>query len=531
MVQFLISIIDFYDIQKKGEYYVCFENSDDINEIQIEDITNINDPIVTFNPHLLIDNLRLNSVKLPVSIVDISQIAKLAIGLPNKEFEKFEPWNWGQLVINYFEKEEYNQLINLLRQPSKNIENKLFLIKKLVVALKEAYNRLIEKLKSQGEYSRFFSIELPISNILYIRQYKGILVDNGILENKLSKIDNEIFLIQDKLRYEHNIYNIQSSAEIIPLLNTFGLNYAAKTLKTKTYQDILRHGAEFNPLLKLLYSLNRLKQDKSILLKLTNIEKKIYPMFDPIGTITSRILIKQPLIQQLRKNSRNIFQPEPSKIFCYADFGQFEPGILADKAQDENLISCYNAGDVYEQLSIKVFGSKDYRKACKIFFLSYIYGMTKTTLNNLLNDYFGSTSSEISSKIELFFKEFPGLPIYKNEQEVFLLKNGKIGTANGNFRYRTRQKEFLYNYEKRWVLSQKIQGTASLIFKKALIELRSFDEIEFLIPMHDAALFQIPINKQLEYMEIIEKAFKNAFSNECPSIIPKVNFEDFYNDD
>lgn len=528
MIQFLISIIDFYDIQRKGEYYLSNDKSNSITEIQCEEICFIKGQIVTFNVYLLIENLKLNTVELPSTIIDISQIAKLIIGLPNKEFKKNEPWSWGQLIINYFEKDEYNLLINLFKQPSIRIDNKPYLVKKLLLAIKDVYFELINSLEKKGEFNRFFDIELPVCNVLYDRQYKGIHIDNNELNSKLAQIDNEIFRIQDKLRYQYKIFNTQSSAEIIPLLNFFGLNYTAKSIQTKLYLDILRHGVEFNPFIKLLYNLHRLKQDKSILLKFTTVDSRIFPIFEPIGTITSRILVKQPLIQQLRKNSRNIFQPDPMKTFCYADFGQFEPGILADKSKDSNLISCYNSGDVYEQLSIRIFDNKNFRKACKIIFLSYIYGMSKATLNNLLIDFFGNKSIEIGSKVELFFQEFVNLPLYKKEQEQYLLENNRIGTDIGNFRNRITSKEFLYNNEKRWVLSQKIQGTASLIFKKALIELSKFDEIEFLIPMHDAALFQIPIEKAPECKKIIDITFRKAFAEACPLINPKVNFEDFY---
>lgn len=38
-----------------------------------------------------------------------------------------------------------------------------------------------------------------------------------------------------------------------------------------------------------------------------------------------------------------------------------------------------------------------------------------------------------------------------------------------------------------------VQGTASLIFKKALLRLREVPGIDFKIPMHDAVLVQHPI--------------------------------------
>ena len=52
--------------------------------------------------------------------------------------------------------------------------------------------------------------------------------------------------------------------------------------------------------------------------------------------------------------------------------------------------------------------------------------------------------------------------------------------------------------------------------------------ILFLIPMHDAVLYQIPKGKLEEKKEILEVQFKKAFKEVCPKINPKVDFKEFY---
>jgi hypothetical protein len=52
-------------------------------------------------------------------------------------------------------------------------------------------------------------------------------------------------------------------------------------------------------------------------------------------------------------------------------------------------------------------------------------------------------------------------------------------------------------------------------------------EIEFLIPMHDAALFQVPIKLEEQKKEIIKKEFETAMLYYCPSLKPKVSFKKF----
>ena len=44
--------------------------------------------------------------------------------------------------------------------------------------------------------------------------------------------------------------------------------------------------------------------------------------------------------------------------------------------------------------------------------------------------------------------------------------------------------------EQRSAASQVVQGTASLIFKKALLEVGKLDDVTIILPMHDALLFE-----------------------------------------
>lgn len=44
--------------------------------------------------------------------------------------------------------------------------------------------------------------------------------------------------------------------------------------------------------------------------------------------------------------------------------------------------------------------------------------------------------------------------------------------------------------ERRSVVSQKVQATASLIFQRALLAAVSLDDMRIVLPMHDALLFE-----------------------------------------
>ena len=98
-------------------------------------------------------------------------------------------------------------------------------------------------------------------------------------------------------------------------------------------------------------------------------------------------------------------------------------------------------------------------------------------------------------------------------------RNGRIGTSLGNYLNRTREGE-LSESEKRSAVSQVVQGTASLIFKKALLRLSQETEVELKIPMHDAALVQHakdydPANLVRIFAEVLSAHFSNRIQGKA----------------
>src|SRR3546814_10958618 len=68
-------------------------------------------------------------------------------------------------------------------------------------------------------------------------------------------------------------------------------------------------------------------------------------------------------------------------------------------------------------------------------------------------------------------------------------REGRVSTGFGNHFKRSRSGT-LTGKEQRSAVSQVVQGTASLIFKKALLEVGKLDDVTILLPMHDALLFE-----------------------------------------
>lgn len=81
----------------------------------------------------------------------------------------------------------------------------------------------------------------------------------------------------------------------------------------------------------------------------------------------------------------------------------------------------------------------------------------------------------------------------------------------------------------KWIVSHYIQGTSSLIFKQALIDVqhRFGSRVELQIPMHDAALYMV--DSSISADSII-MTFEDAFKKWIPNSSPVVKEKDFFND-
>lgn len=491
--------------------------------------------IVVFNSSQIIDYFRRNEIELPKSIIDIFQIYKLVKGKPFK----YHKYSEAQIIWLVFRElidndEELKSVISALDSSTKKIvshqlENKLLLFTSY---LRKAYEYYMLELKNKGELERYEKIEKPFNYILCKRHYTGMFLNQRTLHRKIEAVTKELNILNKRLRYEYNIFNPQNTAEIKSALSKNKFSYLSKMSKSvnkNSFWNFIKTGSEQNEFLNLLYSAYRISFDKNSLTKIiVEDDGKVYPVFDCSGTVTSRTLVRMPHIQQLKKTSRDIFSAKPSYTLLYADYSQFEPGILASLSDDENLISCYNQEDLYTSLSIELFSQPDLRPICKVIFLSFMYGMSSTGLENLIKDFFHDKNNGRKDELQNFFEKFVNLVPYKLHLETIALNEKKISSSLGNYRYfDSKSGKHLPSKVKRWVLSQKIQGTASLILKTAILNCCKDTDVEFLVPMHDAALFQVPIESLEEKKEFIKREFESAMTMYCPKLIPKVTFKKF----
>jgi DNA polymerase I-like protein with 3'-5' exonuclease and polymerase domains len=441
---------------------------------------------ITFQTNQLLQHFRTNRIKKLPTIIDLECLDK-QMAQEGKEFRSYKNWKAIHALRHH---KIIDSEFNLNKSNFKTVLEHLSLM----------FKTLIEK--DDCERKRFENIELNINQIIYERQYKGISIDFEIAKEKCVEIEGEIYRLKNILQLDYGIFTPENEAQQLSYLDSKKFNY----IKSLTYSFKIRRNQD--PICLLFYELLRNQNDlDSFIFMLSHWggNNKTYPTFLGFGTISSRITLRQPALQNLKKNNRVVIVPDKGMKFLYIDYGQFEAGILASMSDDDMLINLYNS-DIYTDLAEKVLGDRNQRSDAKIIFYRFMYG--DTTLD---------------AKSQLYFSKFKKLAEFKKSIENNISKNKKIGSYEGNYRYS-------FDNESPWSLSHVIQSTASLIYKKALIRVRNeVRNVEFLIPMHDATLYQIDEFNYIDYSKRIENIYIEEFKKVCPKIDPIMHSSELFN--
>jgi DNA polymerase I len=501
--------------------------------VEASELVGLDAPIVSIDASALIEELLRLGQSLPNTLIDFTEALKLLSGTSKKDGgeRQWEPWphliaaSPERRAISRFREAFHNAALLHPDEVTPTLEGG-------AKALKAAWVTVVDELKEAGELDRFFNVEVPVAQIFYNRQYRGIAVSGRRVKEAHESAKREKYQAYIRVAEQTQVsptgMSFKNVDRYIDKTDAAYLRFAADFA---TIEDYFRMASEFSTFARDFVSYVRADRDLRVLSRLFARERA-YPRYHPHGTVTSRVLVSDPYLQQLRRKYRQVVVADAGLGLTYLDFRQFEPGILAGLSQDKNLIEDYNSQDLYTSLASSLFGQDivdGSRDLAKKMFLGFCYGMTKEHIAKVVA---GPQSDEqeqaqVQERVVSFFGRYSALETFKSAIESQLFENGYVETALGNRRYRVR-KGSLSSEERRWAISQTIQGNASLIFKEALIGIaKKFGEDVILLPMHDAILLQFEKGsvrqKAAEASVIMKEAFTARFAN----VKPKISVERF----
>ncbi len=499
----------------------------------LEELSKIELPIITHSFSLLVDWFRIQNLSLPKIVVDLEMAKKLVVGRPKSDFEIEQPWDMASMLQRFVHPRYDARAIraalttHLAKPPISDFAN-LRWMTAIARGLRILWHEMLVELELKGELRRFLDVEVPTYNTMLASQYLGIRLDPQRRDSLLQVTKEDYVSSHYQLAIEKGI-DVERALADVEYLNEHFIQPIQLSENFANAIDLIRARKDFDPICSLLDAVYAARRSRNILLRsVGNDPKQCYLTFDTMGTVTGRILAVDPRLQNLKKKYRNIIQARPGRKLVYVDYSQFEPNIMASISGDPQLLTLCRKGDLYEWMAIKLCNDIKYRKTGKVMFLAYSYGKQVATLSDLLAGIFSSKNKADAVVNEHFIPIFSGIEQWKTNVENKLVKYGHIETLFGNHRYRMKSGD-LDPKERRWAISQVVQGTGSLILKKLINTLTNkLPEVSVLLPMHDALLVEVPEESSMEVAEELLNYCRQTFSEVCPLITPSVCEKSFY---
>lgn len=435
--------------------------------------------LVSFQVDQLIAALH-ESVILDLSILDLESLDRQVNQEGRDGKRDFSKWSVMEMIKFYLKRDEL----------SYGKEDYLSFMKDLVTCF------IVMKNKSKVEWDRVLCVEIPVNRVLLASEKAGIRIANSSnIQKQCQSLKHDIYGIKNQMQLEYGIYQADVNAFLEDDLEDM-------SDITRKLEYISFFGTEDKkPIADLFLQLRKRERDFHCLLCLDSYrdDEMLRPSFQGFGTITSRIVVKNPSLQNLSRRFRHLIK-EPYKKYLYIDYSQYEAGILAASYDLKKLKTLYRKGIIYKKLSEMVGVDED---KAKILFYRFMYG-------GKIDD----------KKAKDFFEIYCPSNIIKKEVDNIYAQ----GFAESSFGNR---RNVVTDEKPNWLLNHVIQSNASLIFKYALIEVaEKYPMLKLILPMHDAALYALPYG----FCDVdgVKKCFIKAYQKVFPGFIPLIKEKDFF---
>jgi hypothetical protein len=370
---------------------------------------------------------------------------------------------------------------------------------KAAAAIFAMYLDLCAQASANGEFERFFSVEVPAYRLLQLSMSAGISIDTAGLSDKRAQAEHDYFMLLKDYSAKHDMPLETPSRRAIEA-KLLREGFELDDVSVEYLLEFVPHDRDFGSDTIALLALDTTRR---VLGSLTLSTDATRPVVDVFGSRTSRVQLRSPSLQNIPKRYRSIIRAHGDAQLNYVDFDQFEVGIMAALSGDEQLKRLYAAGDMYELFATEHLNLVGNRRAAKQLFLSYAYGMSRKALVD------AAVSLGVErQKAKEAFRIFGRYEEWKKEVWAEFQSFGRVATVLGNH-YRRAGDGQLNGKEQRSAVSQVVQGTASLIFKRALLATSQIEDMRVVLPMHDALLFE---HKLAETPAKVVKTFESTMT-------------------
>lgn len=468
---------------------------------------------------------------------------KYGIKVPNISFDTMI----SAYLLNYETKDDICYLANNMNYNIPSYDKKEIITveeanKRSILKAKFIYstkNKLYEEMKKEDTIYLFENIEMPLAKVLAKMEIEGIRVDKNILNDMGEEIKIKLELLtKDIYNYAGEVFNINSPKQLGEILFDKLKLPGAKKNKTGyvTDIDVLKKLVDFPIVNKILEYRALAKLYSTYIDGIINTireDGKIHTIYTQTLTRTGRLSSIEPNLQNIPMRSeygrliRKAFLPEENSIIMSSDYSQIELRVFAHLSGVSDLINAFNDGiDIHTKTAMDIFNvpeegvTSNMRRQAKAVNFGILYGISSYGLSEDL----GIPVKEAKDFINRYFETYPGVKDYMNKEIEEAKKNGFVKTIMNRKRVISELSSSNFNVKamgERMALNTPIQGSASDILKKAMVEIdRLFKEnnikSKMLLQVHDELIFNV-YNDELEKVkDIVYTTMTNIYKLGVP---------------
>lgn len=564
----LLRKINTSDIKKEKSREDEFKIISDINDVKISEDTSIyldttignyhdaeilgialyNSTLSCYIPYdIFKNNTSILDTDYNLSTYDYKKLIvvfnKYGIKVPNINFDTMI----SAYLLNYETKDDICYLANKLNiyipsYDKKEVVTTEEAARRAILKARFIYNtkdKLYEDMKREDNIYLFESIEMPLAKVLAKMETTGIRVDKKVLEEMGTEIKIKLeILTRDIYNYAGEEFNINSPKQLGEILfdklklpgakkNKNGYATDIDVLKKLTEYPIINKILEYRALAK-LYStyidgiINTIREDG-----------KIHTIYTQTLTRTGRLSSIEPNLQNIPMRSeygrliRKAFIPENNSVILSSDYSQIELRVFAHLSGVNDLINAFKEGvDIHTKTAMDIFKvpmegvTKNMRRQAKAVNFGILYGISSYGLAEDI----GIPVKEAKEFINKYFETYPGVKDYMDKEIDEAKKNGYVKTIMNRKRVIEELKSSNYmvrSMGERMALNTPVQGSASDILKKAMVEISDIFEKEnikskMLLQVHDELIFNVYNDEIDKVKDIVYNTMTKVFELKVP---------------
>ena len=373
---------------------------------------------------------------------------------------------------------------------------------------------LQEELQRTGAEKLYTEIELPLCDVLYKMEQRGIAIDRVQLEQFGKMLSARIADCEALIYgYSDGPFNINSPKQLGEVLFEKLALPPVKKTKTgyATNADVLEKLKNAHPIIPAITDYRMLTKLKSTyadgLMKEIRSDGRIHTTFQNLITATGRLSSTEPNLQNIPVRTdlgaeiRKMFVPKPGCVLVDADYSQIELRVLAHIADDKTMQQAFCSGeDIHTATAAQVFGVDKsqvtplMRRHAKAVNFGIVYGISEFSLAEDI----GVSRYEAREYIDNYLANYHGVRDYMKKVVADAREKGYTETLYGRRRYIPELKSSNYNIRQgaeRIALNTPIQGTAADLMKLAMIRVENalnqqFPEAKLLLQVHDELIVE-----------------------------------------